>query len=174
MYPATKIIAVTGAESTGKSTLTRQLAKHFSVPFIQEPARTYIEKLDRRYTYSDVVKISKIQVNSLNQLLPASHPYVFLDTWLIITQVWFKVVFHKEPAWLENAIQKSPIDLFLVCDTDLPWVEDPVRENGGNMRQVLQNMYIESLEKYKFNYKIVSGEKEERLQMALKYIAELQ
>ncbi len=38
-----RIIVITGAESTGKSTLAENLAGHFSVPYIPEIAREYIE-----------------------------------------------------------------------------------------------------------------------------------
>ena len=57
-----KIIVITGAESTGKSTLTERLANHFNAPFIPETARQYVEKLNRKYTYSDVENIAKMQI----------------------------------------------------------------------------------------------------------------
>ncbi len=61
----TKIIVITGAESTGKSTLTEALAKHFNVPYIPEIAREYIEKLPHKYNYRDVEIIAKPKQTSL-------------------------------------------------------------------------------------------------------------
>ena len=98
---------------------------------------------------------------------------VFFDTWLIITKVWFDFVYKKRPEWLDSYIKNSSIDLFLVCDIDLPWVFDPVRENGGENRQILQNIYIDHLKNYGFNFKIVSGEGEERIKNAIHFVDQL-
>ena len=162
-----KIVVITGAESTGKSTLTETLAKHFNVPFIPEIAREYVEHLREKYTYNDVEKIAQKQVELLNQLKNTNHPFIFVDTWLIITKIWFEVVFQKTPDWFESEFQKNRIDLFLVCDTDLPWIPDPVRENGGEQRIILHNKYIETIQEYNFKYKVVSGKGEERVKDAL-------
>ncbi len=162
-----KIIVITGAESTGKSVLTETLAKHFEVPFIPEIAREYIEDLNRKYSYEDVEIIAKKQVNLLNQLLKSNQPYIFVDTWLIITKIWFEVVFEKVPTWIENEIQNTRVALFLVCDTDLPWIPDTVRENGGKNREILQQKYIQQIKKYNFRYTIISGKNEKRFENAL-------
>ncbi len=171
---APKIIVITGAESTGKSTLTEELANYFNVPFIPELARNYIENLNRKYNYNDVEIIAQLQVNEFKKHQNSEHPYIFVDTWLIVTKIWFEVVFKKEPVWLSNEIQNTKIDLFLVCDTDIPWVSDPVRENGGEMRNILQNRYIDTILKYNFKSKIIKGQNSCRLKSAIQYLNELQ
>ncbi len=168
-----KIIVITGAESTGKSTLTERLANHFKVPFIPEIAREYVEVLGRKYNYSDIENIAKIQVEQFKELVNIDSEYIFLDTWLIVTKIWFEFVYHKSPDWMINEIQNTKIDLFLVCDIDLPWIADPVRENGGENRKILQNKYIENITEFNFKYKIVSGFEDKRFLNALKYISEL-
>lgn len=169
-----KIIVITGAESTGKSELTQQLAGHFDAPFVEEYARTYIEKLHRKYNYSDVEKIALFQKKQMENSNKLNSKFVFLDTWLIITKVWFEVVFNKKPDWIDQVLKTTKVDLFLVCDTDLAWIADPVRENGGEKRNSLQKLYIQSLEKYKFNYRIISGKGEIRFKRALKIVSDLQ
>lgn len=168
-----KIIVITGAESTGKSVLTEWLANYFNVPFIPEFARKYIENLNRQYNYTDVETIAKEQVTQLEAGKQSEYPYVFVDTWLIITKIWFDVVFNKVPSWLESSIQKTKIDLFLVCDTNLPWKPDPVRENGGEQREILQARYINELKNYNFNYQIISGTGDERFRAALEEVKKL-
>lgn len=163
----TKTIVITGAESTGKSVLTQWLASHFQVPFIPELARTYVENLHRKYNYSDIEKIAQMQIQELQELKKTDYPWIFADTWLIITKIWFEEVFGHYPDWLENEIRDTSIDLFLVCDTDLPWIPDPVRENGGERRLYLQKRYIESIEQYGFRHKIVSGQNDQRFRNAL-------
>jgi NadR type nicotinamide-nucleotide adenylyltransferase len=168
-----KNIVITGAESTGKSALTRWLANHFQAPFIPEYARDHIENLGRKYQFSDVEFIARKQIQQLNELQKTNPPLVFSDTWLIITKIWFEEVYGRKPEWLEHEITNAKIDLFLVCDTDLPWIPDPVRENGGEKRLYLQKKYIETIEKYDFNYKIVRGKDEFRFTCALKYISQM-
>jgi len=161
------MIVITGAESTGKSTLTEALAHHFKVPFISEYARSYIENLNRKYNYDDVEIIARKQVELFNSMKKSNSEFIFIDTWLIITKVWFEEVFNKVPSWIDYEIKNTKIDLFLVCDTDLPWIPDPVRENSGENRIKLQKKYIEQIEYYKFDYKIVSGSKGERIRNAI-------
>ena len=55
-------IAVTGPESTGKTTLAMQLADLFNGQYIAEFAREYVEKLPAHYTFDDVEAIAKTQV----------------------------------------------------------------------------------------------------------------
>lgn len=169
-----KIIVVTGAESTGKTTLTEQLATHFDVPHIPEIARKYVEELNGKYTFSDVETIAEMQIELFNKFSKSDTPYIFIDTWLIVTKIWFEFVYNEVPGWLIPEIKKTKIDLFLVCDIDLPWVYDPVRENGGENRKILQNKYIGEIINYNYNYKIVQGTNKGRFNNALRFLSELE
>jgi nicotinamide riboside kinase len=162
-----KIYVITGAESTGKSDLTKWLAAYFNVPYIPEFARSHIENLNRKYDYDDVEYIAKKQVEQINAYKNSGYPFIFVDTWLIITMIWFEFVFSKKPSWIETEILNTQIEMFLVCNIDLPWEPDPVRENGGKSRVILHNKYIDTIKKYHFNYKIVNGRDSERYRSAL-------
>ena len=174
MKTTPKIIVITGAESTGKSMLTEWLASYFQVPFIPEFARDYVETLNSDYKYSDVEVIAKKQISQLQEYQKASFSHVFADTWLIITKIWFEVVFKHVPLWIDDSIKETAIDLFLVCDTNLPWIPDSVRENGGKQREQLQKKYINTIEEFGFNYKIVGGKNEERFKNALEAVKQLE
>jgi len=165
-----KIIVVTGAESTGKSVLTQKLSRFYSAPAFPEFSRDYIERLKHPYTYNDVVSIALMQNAQMNKSRVLRQEYVFFDTWLIITMVWLEVVFKKTPAWIPETIRDSPVDLFLVCDTDIPWVPDPVRENGGEMREILNKRYLEIIRESGFKYKLVTGASDKRLLNAVDFI----
>lgn len=169
----TRIIVLCGPESTGKSSLCDFLSHQLKAPGIQEIARDYIEKLDRTYTYEDVEEIARLQIQAMDKALAMNPEYLILDTWLIITKVWFEVVFKREPDWLENSIKKYPVSLFLLCEPDLPWVYDPIRENP-NRREELFNKYQSWIEKYNFPYRIVNGQGKIRENCALKHIENLQ
>ena len=161
-------IAITGAESTGKSTLSKQLAEKYETIWVPEYSRDFIEKLNRKYTYDDIETIAKQQIE-IEKKLP-SEKIIFFDTWLIITKVWFDFVYGKHPEWLHTTIQQSNINLFLVCDIDMPWEKDPVRENGGENRIKLHQIYLSELKQYNFEFEIISGTGNERLNNAMKAI----
>lgn len=168
----TKIIVLCGPESTGKSSLCNFLSNRLQAPEIQEIAREYIENLNKPYTYEDVEAIARLQIEALESALVKKPEYLILDTWLIITKVWFEVVFQREPEWLGKSIQKYPIHLYLLCKPDLPWEYDPIRENPDR-RDELYSLYLELIEKYNFPYKIVSGIGVEREDCALKHVLNL-
>lgn len=160
-------IAVTGPESTGKTTLAIQLAEHFNGQYIAEFAREYVEKLPHHYTFSDVENIAMAQVKQYRETIDSPNAIFFFDTWLIITKVWFNWVFGKTPGWLDDQIHSCPIDLFLLCRPDLPWEADPVRENGGENRIRLFEEYRAELTNYGFTFAEVGGSGEARLNEAI-------
>lgn len=155
-----KIIRVilTGPESTGKSDLSLWLAAEYNVNCIKEYAREYIEKLDRPYNYDDVVNIARMQIKQFNAGSEKTSSMLIADTYLIITKIWFVRVFGRSPSWVDSEIRKTKDDLYLLCKPDIPWVQDDVRENGGEMRKVLFNDYKNELIKANLNYAIVEGE----------------
>ena len=163
-------IILTGPESTGKSVLSVGLASHYSKNYIPEYARDYVLKLKRPYTYDDVVHIAKRQIELMNEYDENSSDLLFVDTYLIITKVWFARVFGHYPDWIDNEILKTKNDFYLLCRPDIPWVPDGVRENGGEMREVLFNDYLKELNKIKLNFAVVEGNWENRLNNAIKIV----
>ena len=157
-------IVITGPECTGKSTLAAQLALHYNTTYIPEYAREYVENLDRPYTYDDVVIIAEKQVREESGFAPQANRILFYDTYLIITKVWFEIVFNRKPQWIDETLQRKHIHLFLLCDFDIPWYPDRVRENGGAMRKKLFRIYQQEIERFGFPYVIIRGKGERRLQ----------
>lgn len=168
----TNVIIVTGAESTGKTQLANELSSKLKCNCIAELSREFIENLDRSYTYSDVEKIARIQIQQIKENIENSSKLVIFDTGLIITKVWFDIVYNKCPQWLVAAISDMPKVFHLLCDTDIPWVADSVRENGGLMRNKLTLIYKKELDLFGFPYEIVSGINENRLINSLQILKE--
>jgi NadR type nicotinamide-nucleotide adenylyltransferase len=163
-------ISITGPESTGKSLLTEALAAHFGGISVPEYAREYVENLGRDYTYDDVCTIAKKQIEEIEfyDQQPDCR-FVFFDTDLIITKVWFEYCYGKVPEFLTKAMERTHFDLFLLCAPDLPWIPDPVRENG-NIRNLLFERYRAEIELTGTQYHIVTGSGIARCQNAIKAV----
>ena len=161
-------IVVTGPESTGKTALAKLLAEKTNNFWVPEYAREYVEHLNRPYQYEDVVQIAHHQILQEKEASMCGKPFIFFDTWLILTKVWFDEVYQKCPQWLVDHIGSARIDLFLVCDTDLPWVADPVRENGGERREALLQRYCDEIRAFGFCYEMVRGFDDARFESAKK------
>ncbi len=165
-------IVITGPESTGKTELAQALADKWKTVWIPEYARFYVENLGRPYSYDDVIRIAKYQITQEAEYASRiGNGILFYDTWLIITKVWFDLVFGKCPEWVSDHIRSSKIDLFLVCATDLPWISDPVRENGGDKREELFGLYCDEIRSFGFNYEIVGGIGNLRVENAMKALS---
>jgi NadR type nicotinamide-nucleotide adenylyltransferase len=165
-----KIVTITGAESTGKTALTRGLSRHFNSLSFSEYSRQYVEEINGHYTYEDIVSIANMQHAQMSIGLRLKKDIIFFDTWLLITMVWSEVVFGKVPAWIPEAIKNAPVDLYLLCHTDIPWSPDPVRENGGEMREWLESRYLEIIRQYGLNYEIVTGSDHSRIINAIQFV----
>ncbi|NBC83214.1 MAG: AAA family ATPase [Bacteroidetes bacterium] len=165
-----KRIVITGPESTGKTNLTRALAKHYNTVYVPEFAREFIIQINGNYTYEHIVQIAEWQRKAVEKYLHGVNRYLFFDTFLIITKIWFIWCYNHYPKWIDRELNKKNIDLFLLCHTDIPWVPDDVRENGGENRNKLFKLYQQELEKFNCNYSIITGNNEERLSNAINAI----
>ena len=135
-------VGIIGPESTGKSTLARELAEQFKGTYVPEYAREYVERKGRKeLTYDEVCEIAREQIKSISEA-----GFYFCDTELIVTKVWFEYAFGKVPEWLTKAIKTYPMDLYLLTYPDIPWVPDPARYNGSQaMREELFDRYEEEV-----------------------------
>lgn len=163
-------IVLTGPESSGKSTLCKQLANHYNTICIEEFARTYVEKLTRKYNFDDVIKIAKKQIEQFNSMYKNANKFVFFDTDLIITKVWFEEVYNKVPNFINKHIQNNKPDMHLLCYPDIKWEKDNVRENEKS-RKYLFYKYKYEIEKNNLNYNIIKGYGNSRLKLAIKKLS---
>jgi len=149
-------IAVTGPESTGKSMLTQQLAKHFQSPWVPEYAREYIEKLGRPYSEDDILAIARGQMAHEEAAAERAEKVLFCDTELIVTKIWSEVKYGRCHPWILSTIEERPYDLYLLCYIDIPWENDPQREHP-HMRERLFTLYYEELMERGYPFGVVKG-----------------
>ena len=164
-------IAITGPESTGKSTLAEKLAHHYKTDFIPEYSRSYLENFVGQYTEDDVVEIAKGQYNLILEEEKKSSKILIADTEIVVCKIWVEYVFKHSNKVIDEILKQQDFDLYLLCDIDLPWVYDPLRENPNiEERKELFEIYKNTLEQMKVPFEIVSGDDEVRVNNAIKII----
>ena len=171
-------VAITGPESTGKSTLAEKLAHHYKTDFVPEYSRTYLENFEGRYTEDDVVEIAKGQHNlileeekKLSEKTQQVTSLLIADTEIVVCKIWVEYVFKHSNKVIDEILKQQDFDLYLLCDIDLPWTYDPLRENPNiDERKELFEIYRNTLEQMKVPFEIVSGDDEVRVNNAIKVI----
>ena len=167
--PLPKKIVVIGPESTGKSTLCEQLAAHFNSLWVPEFAREYLLVLGRPYNYDDLLIIAKGQLEQEDRITAsAKSPVIFIDTNMYVMKVWCEFVFGKCHAFILDEIVKRKYDGYLLCNTDLPWIADELREYPDyESRERLYYMYKDLMINQQTPWFDISGGYEERLEKAI-------
>ena len=171
-----KKIVVIGPESTGKSTLCEQLAAHYQTTWVKEYAREYLLTHGTNYTYDDLLTIAKGQLNAEDLAIEGPQPKtlnpkpqtLFIDTDMYVMKVWCEYVFDRCHHWILNQIVERNYDLYLLCNTDLLWVKDELREYPDpETRGKLYYYYKEAMVGQEVPWVEISGNYEERLNKAI-------
>src|SRR4051812_7997452 len=174
MSPLKKIVII-GPESTGKSTLCEQLADHYKTEWVPEFARIYLLEIRRPYTYEDLLYIAEEQVKQEDRICTSvKAPMVFIDTDMYVVKVWCEYVFKKCHRFVLDQIVERSYDGYLLCNTDLPWVEDELREYPDpESRKRLFCMYKDLMVNQATPWIKISGNYKERLEKAINFISGL-
>ena len=175
-----KKIVVIGPESTGKSTLCEQLAAHYNTLWVKEYAREYLLKNGTDYSFENLLDVAKGQIDleelAVQQLSTINHQLstVFIDTDMYVMKVWCEFVFEKCHHWILNRIVERKYDLYLLCNIDLPWVKDELREYPDLIsRQKLYHHYKDIMVNQTVPWVDISGNYEERLEKAIAAVDKL-
>lgn len=157
-------IVFTGPESSGKTTITKLAAKSYKTEWLTEFSRTYLNQLDRPYGVADLVKIAQGQLLA-EQKFTQDYPnqaFLFYDTSLLVIKVWsiFKYGFYNFK--LDQLLRQNLPDIYFLCDWQIPWEFDPLRETP-NDRDALYAIYKRELEDLNIPFFEIGGTNEERL-----------
>lgn len=167
-----KRICIFGPESTGKSTLTRDLAKHFQTRFVPEYARTHLEQRGGKIELADIPSIAKGQMASEDALALQGDKLLFCDTDLITTTIWSDWLFGECPKWLKTEADRRLYDLYLLTDVDVPWVGDAVRYLPNERESFLKRCEDELTQRNRPFIKL-SGDWEHRFKTAVDAVNKL-
>lgn len=163
-------IAITGPESSGKTTLCEALATYYDVTYIDEYARIYLEQTNGEYNQSDIDQIARGQLASLNA---STNHITICDSDFSVLEIWSRYKYGQVSKLITDLVNQDIFDLHILCSPDIPWEEDPLRENPGN-RDELFELYNNSLIYHNKPFITVSGTHEIRMKESIKTIANLQ
>ena len=166
------IFACVGPESTGKTTLCNQLATHFNGISVPEFAREFLTAKGGNYVESDLITIAKKQLELENKIVSQATASVFCDTDILVVMVWHQFKYRKRNKEIEKLFSLQRPRKYLLTYPDIKWEEDPLRENPDDLKQIFQ-LYELSLKSINADYRIVRGNRGQRLTNAIEAINQL-
>ncbi len=168
--------ALFGPESTGKTTLAKQLASYYETEWVPEFARDYLqEKWEENQhicVLEDMMPIAYGQTKLENDKLVLANKFLFCDTNLMVTKVFSEMYYNYCNPLLNEAALEHEYDLFFLTDIDVPWEKDDIRDSPKERESVF-SVFKETLIKTKKPYVTLSGNKELRLAKAVQIINNL-
>ncbi len=162
-------IAITGPESTGKSVLAEQLAARYGTRWVPEYAREYLDQLGRPYEEPDLLRIAEGQLAVEVQTEKQASGMLFCDTELTVIKIWSEVKYSRCAPEILELLESRRYDLYLLCDIDLPWTYDPLREHPER-RRFLFDYYHRELTAMQRPFAVVQGTGSARLGNAVAII----
>jgi len=159
-------VVLTGSESTGKTTLSEQLARHYGAELVPEFVRAYAERHGGVIEFSDHGPIARGQMALEDEHIARAPNLVVQDTDLLSTVVYCKHYFGTCPPWIEERAAARPPVLYLLCKIDLDWIADGVRDRG-HMRDEMQQRFRDAVLASGAATAIVTGIDNERLERAV-------
>jgi NadR type nicotinamide-nucleotide adenylyltransferase len=164
-------ICVTGPESTGKSTLARRLAKSTGAELVPEAARRYAERKAAPLVASDVSPIGREHVElaeaAAARARASGSRLLVLDTDLLSTVIYGRHYYGAAPGWVERAERERRADLYLLCDVDVPWMPDGIRDRPTN-REAMFTLFERALARRRARVVRVRGDWDARWEMVLR------
>ena len=165
-------VVVFGPESTGKTTLAQRLAAHFATVWVPEWAREHLDPQGGACVEADITQIALGQAASEDALARQAHRVLICDTDTLTTTIWSDVYFRRVEPWISELAQERQHDLYLLCDIDVPWVDDQQRDMPHRREEFFARCRT-ALETHGRPYVVVSGDWETRFRAAVAAIDRL-
>ena len=170
-------VVLFGPESTGKTTLSQQLARQYNTVWVPEYAREYLQNKwnNERKTCEpkDLLPIAEGQIRLENELTKKASDVLICDTDLLETKVYSEAYYlgYCDPV-LEKYALENTYDLYFLTYIDTPWEADDLRDKPKE-RERMFAYFHDTLKKYNRNFVILKGDKKTRLKAAVQHIDKL-
>ena len=165
-------MSITGPESTGKTSLARELSSHYHTLWVPEYSRDYLNGLGRPYSADDIARICTKQIELEEEFSQKANQILFCDTDALVCKIWSEEKFGYCQPFIEKAFRQNIYELYLLCFPDLPWQPDPLRENPHDRGRLFE-LYREQLENSKLRFTVISGTGAARLALAIRAVNEV-
>ncbi len=165
-------IAVTGPESTGKSTLSAQLSEHFQTIWVPEYARSFLIETGGKYKETDLLRIARKQQEIEGISEGHANRILICDTEMIVLKIWSMVKYGRCHHEITERLSRQQYTHYLLCDIDIPWEDDPLREHP-HFRNELFALYQQELKINGFPYTVIRGNESQRFSEAVETISAL-
>ena len=170
-------VVLFGPESTGKTTLSKHLARHYNTVWVAEYAREYLQdkwnNTRKTCENSDLIPIAEGQMRLENELAKKADKVLICDTDLLETKVYSQEYYggFVDPK-LDKAARENEYDLYLLTYIDTPWEADDLRDRPGQRLEMF-TAFENALRSHEKNYILLKGDIETRLNKAIKAIDKL-
>ncbi|WP_158974613.1 AAA family ATPase [Cellulophaga sp. L1A9] len=167
-------IVLFGPESTGKTTLSGQLARYYNSVWVPEYAREYLQdkwnEEKKTCEPKDLLPIAEGQMKLENKLAKKANKVLICDTDLLETKVYSEAYYigHCDPALDKYALENT-YDLYFLTYIDVPWEGDDLRDKPFEREKMFQ-YFKDTLDRYHRKYIILKGDKATRLKTAIEHI----
>lgn len=170
-------VVIFGPESTGKTTISKQLARHYNTVWVPEYAREYLQDKWNNHretcTNDDLIPIAIGQMKLENELAKKADKVLICDTDLLETKVYSQEYYGGfVDERLDEAANRNQYDLYLLTYIDTPWEADDLRDRP-DQRQEMFDAFENALKTHHKNYILLKGDKKTRLATAIQAIDEL-
>jgi HTH-type transcriptional repressor of NAD biosynthesis genes len=156
---------VLGAESTGTTTLSKALAKHYKTAWVPEYGRYYTESLNDPYHIwrsQEFVHIAKIQQTMENQLAGYTNGLLICDTNAFATNIWHERYMGQKSKEVKMVANNDKVDLYILTGDEIPFEQDSIRD-GEHIRHDMHKRFEQELKKLDTPYLLVRGDIQSRL-----------
>lgn len=161
-------VVVTGAESTGKTTLAQALGAHYGCAYVPEYAREYLTHIKTNYQEKDLVEIARGQLAAQHACKAA--PVQIFDTDLQVIKIWSLVKYSRVDEYILEQYALNPPDLYILCAPDnIEWEYDELRENQYDVHELHQR-YVDELDAQHVPYITATGNMDARKNFCINYI----
>jgi NadR type nicotinamide-nucleotide adenylyltransferase len=150
-----KTVCFLGAESTGKSTITKLASEKYNTINVNEYGRTLWEEKNGNLIFEDMLKIGQQHIENENSALPLATKYLFADTSPLTTSFYSSAMFNKVDPKLEELSWRK-YDYYFLCLPDFPFVQDGTRQDE-DFRKKQHEWYVCTLLERKIKYSILQG-----------------
>jgi len=152
-------VLVTGPESTGKTTISEYIAAQFDGIYISEFAREYLEKNGPDYKEEQLLFFAK--ETTQRYYIPRTTKIEIHDTSLIDIVVWALYKYGRCDPKIVEMTKQLDFDLIFLATPEVPWKDDPLRENENN-RQDLYDLFVIKLNELEMEYVILHSDRDQR------------